>query len=340
MGAESPTVSVVMPAHNAEAFLAEAIESVLCQTFADLELIVVDDESTDSTASIVHAFADERICYLRTARRSGPGAARNVALHVARGAYVAFLDADDLAYPTRLATQLAFVQARPEIALVGPSGSTIATFATPSGTASVRLKMLFDNVIATSLAFARRDALREVGPFDESLPVCEDYELWGRIACRYPIARLPAVLGAHREHPGSTYAAEGDAGAAAVRVRVVQNVLDLALGIQVSPGTALVLGSASSSSEYGLEDCREALAVLELLPRGLLESWADGAADRRALARVWIDKHATVVSREPQLKGRALRTVVRELARRPARGAWDSAVLISLLRLALVRREP
>lgn len=330
-----------MPAYNAEDYVSLAIASILGQSFADFELIVVDDGSTDSTAALVRCLDDARVRYAQTSGRAGAGGARNVGLGLARGAFVAFLDADDLAYPKRLATQFTYMEAQPETALLGAgydvidsAGTVLAAFTEPSGTASVRLKMLFDNVIATSLAFARRDVLLEMGLFDGSFTVGEDHDMWARVASRYPIARLADVLGAYRDHGVGTYRA-GSAGADAMRARVVRCVVESVLGFSIPLGTAMILGDASRSSDYTLEDSIVALALLEVLPHSPVWLWAHGPAEQRAMTRVLIDKLVTVVCREPRLHREALRAAASALRDGRPRGVWDRATLRSLVHLAL-----
>jgi len=336
---------VVMPAYNAEDYVSPAIASVLGQSYAGFELIVVDDASTDSTAAIVKGFDDTRVRYSQNGGRAGAGGARNVGVGLARGAYVAFLDADDLAYRHRLATQLDYMTAHPETALLGAgydvidSGGRIrATLTKPSGAASVRLKMLFDNTIATSLAFARRDALLEAGLFDESYQVVEDYDLWARIASRHPIARLPEVLGAYRDHAASTYGAAGAETTDLMRARVVGRVVESVLGFSIPPGAAMILGDASRSSDYTLEDAIVALALLEVLPQSAPWQWADGPVERRACVRVWLDKLIVLACREPRLKRDALRAAARLLLMGPPGNVWDRSTERSVLRLLLSPR--
>jgi glycosyltransferase involved in cell wall biosynthesis len=108
----APTISVIIPAYNAERYLDQALDSVLCQTFQDFECIVVDDGSTDSTPQI--AARRERVVALRQDNQ-GASAARNTGIHASRGEFLTFLDADDLWYPERLKIQLEFHQRRPEI---------------------------------------------------------------------------------------------------------------------------------------------------------------------------------------------------------------------------------
>ncbi|SAI67109.1 glycosyl transferase family protein [Bordetella ansorpii] len=111
LSGENPAVSVVMPAYNARLSIGKAIESVRAQTLTDWELIVVDDASTDGTAELVREFAagDERICHVVNAKNEGVALARNRALELARGRYVAFLDSDDLWMPGKLQAQVAFL---------------------------------------------------------------------------------------------------------------------------------------------------------------------------------------------------------------------------------------
>jgi len=103
-------VSIIMPAYNCEHFIAEAIRSVLAQTYTDWELLIVDDCSTDNTAQIVASFDDTRIVYQRNEKNMGAALTRNKALQIAKGHYIAFLDADDLWAPEKLEHQIAFME--------------------------------------------------------------------------------------------------------------------------------------------------------------------------------------------------------------------------------------
>jgi glycosyltransferase involved in cell wall biosynthesis len=329
-----------MPAHNAEVYVASAVASVLRQSFSDFELIVVDDASTDSTAAIVGSFDDRRVRCSQMDRRTGPAGARNRGLALAQGRFVAFLDADDLAYPHRLATQAAYMDAHPDTALLGAgydvidaSGGVLATLTNPSGTAAVRLRMLFDNVIATSLAFGSRDALLAVGPFDESLAVGEDHDMWARVASRNPIARLAEVLGAYREHAAGTYRA-ASAEAETVRCRVVCRTIESTLGLTISPGAAFVLGYTLGSLDYTLDDSIVALALLEALSLAPPRAWVHGPADSAAWTGVLIEKLGTVASKEPVLRGQALRAAVRMIRNRSWRDMLNRGALGPLLHLA------
>jgi hypothetical protein len=330
-----------MPAYNAEGYVSLAVASILGQSLTDFELIVVDDASTDSTATIVKAFGDARIVYVRTRGRSGAGGARNMGLGLARGEYVAFLDADDLAYPERLATQVAYMDSQPRIALLGAgydvissAGTVLTTLTEPSGTGSVRLRMLFDNVIATSLAFARRDMLLDAGPFDERLPVGEDHDMWARVASRHAIARMADVLGAYREHTAGTYGG-CRTGADEIRAGVASRALESCLGLEVSAETAMILASASTCSDPAVEDSVVAVALLEVIPLSPAWTWAESPGEQRAMTRVLIDKLVTVASKDPTLHREALRAATGFLRYGGARFILDHASLRSLVRLVL-----
>lgn len=207
-----PLVSVIMAAYNAERFIARAIASVLKQTYARWELIVVDDGSTDGTAEVVRGFSNEHIQYLRTANR-GPSAARNAGIDAARGEIVAFLDADDLWFPEKLAAQVSAMEADPGAGLcytrvrtIDEAGRAIATprhsrAALPEGDCLDRV--LVRNLTVTSSVILRRAALDRAGRFDENLLGPEDWDLWRRVAVHYRFLRVPRILAAYRMTGGT-----------------------------------------------------------------------------------------------------------------------------------------
>lgn len=204
-----PMVSVVMPVRNGERFIAEAIGSVLGQTLRDLELLVIDDASSDRTAEITAGFADPRVRLLRNGQRQGVSASRNRGMAEARAPYVAFLDADDVAYPTRLSRQLAYLQAHPTVAVVGTHVDCIDEsgqflFSEPEGhrpcdPRAVRLELLKRACILPSTAVARREVLLAQGGF-AAMDYAEDHDLWCRVAIRHDLAILPDRLVAYRYH--------------------------------------------------------------------------------------------------------------------------------------------
>jgi glycosyltransferase involved in cell wall biosynthesis len=215
-----PAVSVVIPAFNAAPTLGATLQSVLDQDFGDLEVLVVDDASTDATAALADRVAstDPRVRVLRRDRNGGrPAIPRNDGIRAARGALVAFCDADDLWHPAKLQRQVAAMRLHPSLGFV----YTIARELRPDtrggwGTgrllpfpfmASIDLAALRRrNTIVASSVLARTALVREVGGFDEtdSLRAMEDFDLWLRLAERAPFGLVPRVLVHYRILPGST----------------------------------------------------------------------------------------------------------------------------------------
>jgi glycosyltransferase involved in cell wall biosynthesis len=181
----APAVSVIMPVHNAAAYVREAVRSVLEQTFRDLELIAVDDASTDGSGESLRAIGDTRVRVLRSDHPLNAAGARNLALAEAHGEFIAFLDADDIAEPHRLNAQISLLRSRPEISIVASIVTTIDERGTVSGTNFVARPshevpptLLFENCLALSSVTARRSALK---PFRPERAPAEDYDLWMRL---------------------------------------------------------------------------------------------------------------------------------------------------------------
>ena len=200
-------VSVVMPAFNAEAYLAEAIESVLRQTMGDLEIVVVDDGSIDNSRAIVERFreADPRVRLVVHERNLGISAALNRGWQAARSPLIARLDADDAALPDRLERQSAFLDAHPSVAVVGGAahvvdgaGKRISTMRFPTESAVIHATLRRHNCLAHPTVMLRRSVLEDVGGyrFDHS----EDYDLWLRLAERFDLANLAEPLILYRVH--------------------------------------------------------------------------------------------------------------------------------------------
>jgi glycosyltransferase involved in cell wall biosynthesis len=198
--ASMATVSVIIPSYNRATTLSEAINSVMAQDYHDFEIIVVDDGSTDNTPDILQAFP--KMVVVRQDRQ-GVSAARNAGIAQASGRLVAFLDSDDLWLPAKLATQVAFFDSNPDALICqteeiwirnGMRVNPKKRHKKPSGMVFTRSLELC--IVSPSAVMMRSSLFDEVGVFDESLPVCEDYDLWLRVACRFPIhlIDLPLVV--------------------------------------------------------------------------------------------------------------------------------------------------
>jgi glycosyltransferase involved in cell wall biosynthesis len=187
MNTNSPEVSVIIPSYNHAQYIAEAIDSVLAQTFKDLEIIVIDDGSTDQTASVLKSYVDNgQIVYIYQANK-GPSAARNAGLRLARGRYVKFLDGDDYLYPEQIARQIRDIRGEPDAISV-----TDCDILKPSGIIEVRKAHLVSrekqlaafiesNRVVIHAVLLPKFLLDGVGGFDESLTCSVDTDLWIRI---------------------------------------------------------------------------------------------------------------------------------------------------------------
>lgn len=203
-----PSVSVIIPTSNRSAALRRAVASVLAQTWADYELIVVDDGSREPIRPVVDAAADDRVQVLAHARCRGAAAARNAGIRASRGAFVAFLDDDDEWFPQKLERQLARFAAAPCATALVYGGAHVVSDQTgrivltrvPYPPAVGFVDLLNATVFGTSTPLIRRRCLDEVGRFDESLPGMQDRDLWLRIARCYPFQYVPEVLTVHHIH--------------------------------------------------------------------------------------------------------------------------------------------
>jgi glycosyltransferase involved in cell wall biosynthesis len=210
-----PTVSVILPTYNRGHLLMEAVQSVVAQTWADWELIIVDDGSTDDSLSSVAALGDQRIRTITIPHSGSPARARNVGVAAARGEWVAFLDSDDLWLPLKLERQLAALRADAAaqwsttgFAFIDENGAPThqrsgKPYEAYSGWIFDRM-LTGDSVVTTPAVMARRTFICDVGEFDESLMSREDLDLMLRMALNAPIAAVVEPLTLVREHPGRT----------------------------------------------------------------------------------------------------------------------------------------
>jgi len=205
----SPVVSILMPVFNGAAFVGQAIESAIAQTYPDFELIIVNDGSTDNSAEVIRPYlADPRIRYLEQPN-GGVAAARNSAFRVAKGLYIGFLDQDDVWLPEKLALQIAYLKMSPQCAMVHARQGYIddkgrrveSEFINVEPVEGQCFRALFDkNRIAVLTVLARRSVIEEVGGFNAHSSGGDDYELWLRIAWNYSIGFLDQVVAHYRVH--------------------------------------------------------------------------------------------------------------------------------------------
>jgi glycosyltransferase involved in cell wall biosynthesis len=205
---DPPLVSVIMPVYNGERYLAESIGSILGQTFDNLELVIVNDGSTDACSRIIASFTDPRIVLIANDLNQGVSAARNEGIAEARGRYVAFQDCDDISLPDRLARQVAFLEHHPEVCVVGSvlvaiddrGRRTGQVFRYPLTDAAIRRQLASRGAIHLGTVMLRGSALQAVGGFRDIFRSGEDYDLWLRLAERYRFANLPGPVSYYRQH--------------------------------------------------------------------------------------------------------------------------------------------
>lgn len=206
-----PLVSIVLPVKNGSDYIAEAIQSLLNQTFDNFELIVIDDGSTDQTAQIVNSFSDPRIT-LVTQENQGVSKASNRGFSLARGKYITRHDHDDLSYPSRLAKQVQYLEGHPACSFVGtwahiwtgniPTSKIHRHPATPG---EIAFSILFNSPFVHSSCLYRKEVFETTGGYtnDKDRVPPEDYEYFSRISRRYTMANIPEALVVYREVPNS-----------------------------------------------------------------------------------------------------------------------------------------
>ncbi len=237
---KQPSISVVIPCYNAERYISATIESVLAQDWPDLEIIVVDDGSKDGSVELVR----QRYPAVRMVPQANGGvaSARNRGLALAKNDLVALVDADDIWLPGKLAAQVARMQAVPGCRMSYtawqvwpctepvPEAAYLAAIAAQAGDARWRgatgwiyPELLLDCVVWTSTVLAERTLFQEIGGFDTTLRIGEDYDLWLRASRVTPIERVAAPLALYRIHPASITKSMPTEN---YRARVIQRALD------------------------------------------------------------------------------------------------------------------
>ncbi len=205
-----PKVSVIIPTYNRADFIEDAVESVLCQTYKDYEIIIVDDGSTDNTKDVLQRFHN-KIRYIYK-NNGGVASARNTGIKHAQGAYIAYLDSDDLWLPERLKFGVQALDSDKNIGLFFSDCHRVSNGERDSKTyfdaykpysGFVFKQLYMQDFIPTSTVLVRKDCLRLSGMFDGNLPLCEDYDLWLRISTCFKINYTKMPLAIYRTHSKS-----------------------------------------------------------------------------------------------------------------------------------------
>lgn len=247
---ERPDVTVLMPVYNGEPFLSEAIDSILGQSLQDLELLVIDDGSTDRSGEIIESYAarDSRVRLLRNPCNQGLIRTLNQGITECRGRYIARMDADDRCHPQRLKRQRDYLDAHPEVAVLGTQYRLIdernrvlpQSARLPVDPVAVRWRMFFGCAVAHGTIMIRPETYRLLGSYDESFVASEDYELWLRGDGRIKIANLNMVLYDVRSHGTSVTRTQWQL-TGANSERAVTMALSKQLGCVVDPLVVRIL---------------------------------------------------------------------------------------------------
>lgn len=212
--AQKPLVSVVVPAFNAATFISRCLESINSQTYRPLEVIVVDDCSSDDTCAYVESLNSENITLVRLNENCGASHARNIGIQHARGKYIAFLDADDSWRPNKLSLQIPLLEKDPEVVLIGCNFQYVTEgrlgsyffekYPPPETCIYGAWKILLEySFIQTSCAVVRKDILDKIKLFDEELIIAEDQDLWIRLSYEGKVGVVHEALAEFFDTPGS-----------------------------------------------------------------------------------------------------------------------------------------
>lgn len=201
-----PKISVIMPAYNAEKYIAEAINSILGQTFEDFEFIILNDCSKDRTEEIILSYTDPRIVYVKNEENMGVARTLNKGLELAKGEYIARMDADDISLPERFAKQVAFLEKNDDIAVLSTNlncfneNGILSDGWTVSEPEQMKVDMLFSCGLAHPSVMMRANVIQNLGGYNPDFNGLEDYELWCRVLEHHKITTLPDVLLQYRIH--------------------------------------------------------------------------------------------------------------------------------------------
>jgi glycosyltransferase involved in cell wall biosynthesis len=201
----APCLSVVLPVFNAEAYLEEAIDSVLAQTFSNFELLIYNDGSTDKSDMIIRSFNDDRVIYERMDCQKGLVYILNKGIESAEGRYIARMDADDIAFPNRFQEQIAFLEANPDVGICGTwiefMGKKTGVVKRPVSFEEVQYQLFFGCPLTHPTMMMRNKFLKKYGlRYNEEYFYAEDHELLLRGSHYFKIVNLPLVLLRYRVH--------------------------------------------------------------------------------------------------------------------------------------------
>ena len=294
-----PKVSVLMTTYNGAAFIRDSVNSVLRQSFRDFELLVVDDCSTDETASILATYADPRLRLVRPAQNVGIVGARNLGFSECSGEYIAALDHDDLSETDRIAVQSAFLNTHPSVALVGSRVEVFGeNWGMPGHYADKTTPMLIRwllhviNPLVYSSIMFRRDAVRQIGYYMQpEFQYSDDFDLYHRMLLVGDIAYIDCVLTRYRTHASNTtHSKSGEMSANAVAI-LAKSYKRLPLGCPDRAASLIWHHLGIQSAPTSVETLAQLGRTLDELLSGFLSEYQPAAADQLLIeettGRMW-----------------------------------------------------
>lgn len=237
-----PKISVIMSTYNEERYIADAVRSILDQTFGDLEIIIYDDASTDKTFEILEGIRDERILLHRNEENRGLTVNLNRALREVKGEFIARMDGDDISRPERLEKQLRYMETHPEVVLCGCDtknfGENDLVWRLKDDPEELKIRMLLHPALAHPTFFFRKSVVEQGFTYDESFRTAQDYDLASRIAKKAKIGRLPEILLDYRVH--AKQVSSVDPSGQSNNAKRVRERLLLELNVTLSPELSAV----------------------------------------------------------------------------------------------------
>ncbi|MDP8306115.1 MAG: glycosyltransferase family A protein [Candidatus Chlorobium antarcticum] len=212
---QTPKVTVLMPVHNGQQHLREAIESILKQSFTDFEFLIIDDGSTDGSTAIVKTYNEPRIRLIANTENQGTVHVLNQGIQEAKGEYIARMDADDISLPQRLEKQVRFMDSRPDIGISGAGmrlikkGKLKNTRTQPEQDKELKITLLFNTCFFHPTVIIRT-ALAKKHPYPDNLVYTQDYNYWTKLAPLTRFANLKETLLYFREHEGQLSTRKAD----------------------------------------------------------------------------------------------------------------------------------
>jgi glycosyltransferase involved in cell wall biosynthesis len=286
MSAVLPKISVVMPVYNNERYLRTAIESVLSQTLGDFEFIVISESDTSSESrSIIDSYSDGRINHVRNESRLGMIESLNVGLKLARGEFIARMDADDVCLPDRFAHQLEYLDSHPDVGIVGSasrvvddSGSTVLIDIRPHEAVMSRWMSLFGPPVSHPSVMVRTQLMRQIGGYDPSM-ICEDYDLWIRALDVTKIENMPEILLVRRVHDKSSTLLQQEK-VDCTHIGLSQRILASLLKRDVDVETVRLLKGDERDTESG-SDAQRIVGLLRELFEAFVKRYRVSPSDAR-----------------------------------------------------------